>query len=460
MDPATTPEVYAAMQGIHLQRPHGSGDNHFVREMVDEVHRFSVFRTGDAVNQPRIAYAPGDADPATVLPTGLRTGHVRANPFFLEELANVHHLQQNNIIQRQKRFVYGWTSDDKGKGKGKGKPPPPVAVHRFDGADDTCSICQEPFIRAQDLFRLTCNHQFHQGCWNGYLVSNIDNIECPNCRGPPHVKALFKYVGRAKARAKSNRASGESSTESFHSAFMINSRTEPTASDMARWASSWSFLEPEAFLAAEATEAGVRGNADPPQEIQQVHLKQPSRLELPSGEISMVVDLGSWINIIGINNATRFSELARQHDLETVTHRRAKMLSVSGVGSDSAICKNEASIPIAVQFEDSPATHETFQANVAEGCGSDLPAILGTKSMKEKDSVIILRNGKEMIVFPGPGGYKIEWSPGTKLLPITTAPSGHLLIPCGKFARLPKGTKKPVSEVFFTDHLKTVETDS
>ena len=49
--------------------------------------------------------------------------------------------------------------------------------------------------------------------------------------------------------------------------------------------------------------------------------------------------------------------------------------------------------------------------------------------MQEKDSVLILRKGKEMIAFPGPGGYKIEWSLGTKLLPMTRPkwPSGHSL---------------------------------
>ena len=56
---------------------------------------------------------------------------------------------------------------------------------------------------------------------------------------------------------------------------------------------------------------------------------------------------------------------------------------------------------------------DTFETNIAEGTGVDLPAILGSKSMQEKDAVIILRAGKEMMVFPGPGGYKIEWGPGT-----------------------------------------------
>jgi len=80
---------------------------------------------------------------------------------------------------------------------------------------------------------------------------------------------------------------------------------------------------------------------------------------------------------------------------------------------------------------------------------------LGADSMQEKDAVLILRQGKEFIAFPGPGGYKIEWSPGTKLLPMIPAPSGHLVIPCDRFAELP--TTEPQVEqqlTFLTDHRK------
>ena len=112
--------------------------------------------------------------------------------------------------------------------------------------------------------------------------------------------------------------------------------------------------------------------------------------------------------------------------------------------------------PIAVKFADQDATQETYKANIAEGCGASLPAILGSESMQEKDAVIILRHGKEMIVFPGPGGYKIEWSPGSKLLPMKPAISGHLVIPCEHFDSLPKGNAKTESIAFWTDHSKAV----
>ncbi len=110
---------------------------------------------------------------------------------------------------------------------------------------------------------------------------------------------------------------------------------------------------------------------------------------------------------------------------------RSNRLYVNGVGAGAATCDYEAIAPIAVKFAEHEATKETYQANIAEGVGENLPAILGLDSMQEKDSVLILRRGRELMAFPGPGGYKIEWSPGTKLLPMVKAPSGHLVIPCG-----------------------------
>ena len=109
-------------------------------------------------------------------------------------------------------------------------------------------------------------------------------------------------------------------------------------------------------------------------------------------------------------------------------------------------------MPIAVKFEEQEATQETFKANIAQGSGQDLPAILGSQSMQDKDAVILLRKGREMIVFPGPGGYKIEWSPGSKLLPMVPAPSGHLVIPCDMFHQLETKGKNPEQFSFVTDH--------
>ena len=69
--------------------------------------------------------------------------------------------------------------------------------------------------------------------------------------------------------------------------------------------------------------------------------------------------------------------------------------------------------------------------------------------MTKGDAVILLREGKRCIAFPGKGGYKITWSEGTKLLPLTESPSGHLVIPCDSF----EGAAADCPQAFVTDHM-------
>ena len=141
-----------------------------------------------------------------------------------------------------------------------------------------------------------------------------------------------------------------------------------------------------------------------------------------------------------------------KYGYETQYIKRSSRLNINGVGAGSAPCDFEVIAPIAVHFAEQDATKESFRANVATGSGASLPAILGSNSMCEKDSVIVLRKGKEMLVFPGPGGYKIEWSPGTKMLPMKNAPSGHLVVLCDEFEKLPKSKDAKESIAFWTDH--------
>ena len=88
-----------------------------------------------------------------------------------------------------------------------------------------------------------------------------------------------------------------------------------------------------------------------------------------------------------------------------------------------------------------------------------MPAIMGLSCMMEQDCVLMLRDKEPVMAMPGPGGYTIEWSPGTKLLPLVHSPSGHLVIPCDEFASVPKGS--PSNEVsFVTDMKRQPETQS
>ena len=231
-----------------------------------------------------------------------------------------------------------------------------------------------------------------------------------------------------------------------------------TAEELKEWGSSWSMTSVEEYLRQKRDkawwdqQAETQGSSRSHVDTTWTHLKTASKTKLPDGKLSMLVDLGSRINIIGENTEREFSLEAERHGHTTVYEKRKHRLNVNGVGSGSAPCDEEARLPIAVKFEDKAATMDEFKANIAKGSGVDLPAILGSQSMQDKDAVIPLRKGKEMIVFPGPGGYKIEWSPGSQLLPMVPSPSGHLVIPCDKYAEVDKNKNNDQALTFWTDH--------
>ena len=47
--------------------------------------------------------------------------------------------------------------------------------------------------------------------------------------------------------------------------------------------------------------------------------------------------------------------------------------------------------------------------------------------------MIETQNGEQQMSFPGLGGYRIEWSPGTMHFKLEQALSGHLMVPCDHF---------------------------
>jgi hypothetical protein len=337
------------------------------------------------------------------------------------------------------------------------------------------------------------------------MQNAYNEVECPNCRGPPIPKALFRHLGthdRDVILTDGNLADAPQDMQPFppfqetgmygpvslgvHGnahprrppdpvgasirSESETSRASDASHDLARhistffstfeiaeWNMSWS-MDPIEEYFRQKHEAEIQRDRSQLDTyhgdiFEVAHLKTISKTKLPDGKLSLLVDLGSRINIMGEITEREFALEAERHGYQATYEQRKHRLNVNGVGSGSAPCDEEASIPIAIKFEDQPATQEIYKANVATGSGENLPAILGSQSMQDKDAVILLRKGKEMIVFPGPGGYKIEWSPGSKLLPMIPAPSGHLVIPCDKYAELNHNKSDNQEQLtFWTDH--------
>jgi len=192
---------------------------------------------------------------------------------------------------------------------------------------------------------------------------------------------------------------------------------------------------------------------DVPIQRETVALAAPDRTKLEKNT-SILVDPGSRINLAGQNTLATHVSRADDAGQQTKTYQASRFVEVSGVGSGSHKCTQKALTPIAVRYKNSPTTIDKFDTYVVKGDGSELPMIMGLDSLTEKDAVLVFRQGKRFLAMPGKGGYKIEWSPGTLLLPLEQAPSGHLVFSVDHFqeARDSSEIRGKREVVFCTDH--------
>ena len=518
MDPPLFPEVTSMQTGIPLTTDRTS-QNVLVRQLADHQYANQSARPwpdqdGEMPITP-FSYMPND--PMNPIGPRLQPGaHVNRainNPYVLRELDDIYRQQQASMQLQIKGKGKGKKGRDSSGVRGNTAPRDRSylnrneeqrmeasdhmhAAARYDGLDELCSICQICFERGEWTTRLICNHQFHEKCFNDYITNANTGLACPNCKGPPIAKQHYRHVGSAEdrgtpspirrpiegtiysdARSRQSTPSERSRSSSVPpptmpptSIFMVESTDEVSPQRLRfndaflAWSQSYSHTPLQEFVRQwkidhplEEPDTDVRGNTalgDQDETCSYPSLHGNTKL---ADRNSILVDIGSRVNLIGIQTKKSFDSAARNAGEMPRDIPRQTRLHVNGVGEGSTYCDDEAGIPIAVQFKDQPATKEYFRANVALGCGQHLPAILGSCSMEEKDAVIIMRKGKQTLAFPGPGGYRIEWSPGTKLMPLEQSPSGHLVVPCDSFAQLPKNPKTE-NIAFWMDHTTTFVT--
>ena len=262
MDPPLVREWMTAATNTPLHAPTTVEPN--VQRLMDDLLRAEPFRRGDPEATPAVAYHPSPAADAVPLPPFFEVRHGRNRPM-LSDLSQIHETQQL-LMQRREA-----SRRAAGKGQGKGRPRPEVAVSTYLGDNKECTICLEDFEHDQRVFRLTCNHIFHEECWTDYILQEEGDLECPNCRGPGVCKALYRYVGATRGEARSSRDAassrmrrppqppqgGEASVSSYADA--ASQSSEPpahettlmaTAAEIKEWVDSWRLLSLNDWLAA------------------------------------------------------------------------------------------------------------------------------------------------------------------------------------------------------------------
>ena len=145
------------------------------------------------------------------------------------------------------------------------------------------------------------------------------------------------------------------------------------------------------------------------------------------------------MNLVGEDWAVDVAKKAMASGHKPDQRRLDRPMNVKGVGTGKNSATWEVTIPIAVADDDGTSVH-TFTAPSVSGPGKDLPALLGLQSMSRQKGVLEMTEGAEYLTFPGPGGYTINWSPGTRRYKLERAESGHLILPCDSFQNVGTNT--------------------
>jgi len=168
-----------------------------------------------------------------------------------------------------------------------------------------------------------------------------------------------------------------------------------------------------------------------------------------------VVDPGSIYNLSGDRWAKEMYRIAEANNREAAQKKRDKPLQVAGVGHGTQGAKYDVNIPVALKTSSGDFKDGNFDAPCI--ADSDIPGLLGLRSLEENRSLLDTVNSK--LYFLGPGDYDLMsmLPPGTECFNLQKSTSGHLILPMTHYEELDKVKKTPKG---FTDEVpRTLHAD-
>jgi hypothetical protein len=145
-------------------------------------------------------------------------------------------------------------------------------------------------------------------------------------------------------------------------------------------------------------------------------------VRLPAGGEGLLVDIGAIGNLCGSRWSDRVEQHVKASGQGCQRSALSNPISIEGVGTGASQAAQQFCAPVAFKNGD----RASFTAPVVPN--SDLPALWGLNSL-ERVKAIIDTAGRRLIL-PGPGGYRLQLSPGSRTHVLEKAESGHLLLPC------------------------------
>ena len=254
--------------------------------------------------------------------------------------------------------------------------------------DEVCAICQEPYVESEVLVHLGCGHMFHDQCNDGWVAAQLDvdgapSVTCCICRAPQAITRREAWMPAYERDSDDNDFSSARSIQSVASQLALP------------W---W------------PVETGVYHTAT----------------QLQDGRLSLIIDPGAWTNLMGSNLSRKLVQRAVAAGHRPEQSRLEEALNVRGVGNGSQACNWKISLPIATPRVDGASVLNHFTTPIVEGSGSELPGLLGLKTLEQHRAILDVNT--RQLHFPGPGEVQIILPPGSVSHPLEKAPSGHLLL--------------------------------
>jgi len=426
------------------------------RREFDELVQVHMDLHAAQQNQTSVSEVPYDPRPQP-LPNNRIPRIEQANmPDAIESIEIHAQIERHRILQRT-NAEQNRERQRKGNSKGKTKDvsndvPDDQSTHDrsdFSSSSTNCAICLQEFVVGEVVVRLRCGHVYHRHCRQRAEENN--QTLCSICRSNrTTIAASWQFVTPVEDPSNP-------SQQPRHSQDTPLDRTaEAEVSAAGPSTEVFNIAQDELPAIPGTPEGSEHLGSHPDAQIFPWWSSKDGKyylsVRLPTG-LSIIVDPGAYTNLAGAKWIKAQAEQAKRNNHYSKQNKMKVPLGVSGVGNGSQECTWQGQIPVAVEGE-YPSGRSTcvhrFECPIVEGAGEDLPALLGLKSMSEKNAILEMTPGKECLIFPGAGGYEIKLAPGFTRIPLVKAPSGHLCIPTDKFTSSSSASGLPKQE--FTLH--------
>ena len=128
-------------------------------------------------------------------------------------------------------------------------------------------------------------------------------------------------------------------------------------------------------------------------------------------------------------------DLAQKHGHGASFKPLRRRMDIDGVGGgEPSVCTQAGTVFIALE-DGQLATYTAPLVEGREGKESLIPSLLGLNSLTNLRVVLDLVHNK--LIQLGPGGMQLQLSPGSRVLDLQRAQTGHLMLPCSAW----KGVK-------------------